>query len=103
MKALARSYVWWPSIDSHIESTVSLCDTCQSLRSAPPTVQIHPWIFPARQWSRIHVDFAGPLGGCTYLVVVVAYSKYPELVKMTSTTSSATITALRDIFSRHGL
>ena len=103
MKALARSYVWWPSIDSHIERTVSLCNTCQSLRSAPPTVQIHPWIFPARPWSRIHVDFARPIGGCTYLVVVDAYSKYPEVVKMTSTTSSATITALRDIFSRHGL
>ena len=103
MKALARSYVWWPSIDSHIERTVSLCNTCQSLRSSPPTVQVHPWIFPARPWSRIHVDFAGPVGGCTYLVVVDAYSKYPEVVKMTNTTAQATITALRDIFSRHGL
>ena len=47
MKALARSYVWWPNIDSHIERTVSSCNTCQSMRSAPPTAQIHPWIFPA--------------------------------------------------------
>ena len=102
-KSLARAYVWWPSIDSRIERTVSLCNTCQSLRSAPPTVQIHPWIFPARPWARIHEDFAGPIGGCTYLIVVDAYSKYPEVVKMPSTTSLATITALRDIFSRHGL
>ena len=103
MKAFARSYVWWPNIDSHIERTVSYCNTCQSMRSASPTAQIHPWIFPARPWSRIHVDFAGPISGCMYMVVVDAYSKFPEVVKMTNTTAQTTITALRDIFSRHGL
>ena len=65
--------------------------------------QIHPWIFPTKPWSRIHVDFAGPVSGCTYLVVVDAYSKFPEVVKMNSTTVRTTITALCDIFSRHGL
>ena len=73
------------------------------MRSDPPTAQIHPWIFPTKPWSRIHVDFAGPVSGCTYLVVVDAYSKFPEVVKMNSTTVRTTITALRDIFSRHGL
>ena len=38
-----------------------------------------------------------------YMVVVDAYSKFPEVVKMTNTTVQTTITALRDIFSRHGL
>ena len=103
MKALSRSYVWWPNIDAHIERTVSSCSTCQTMRSAPPTAQIHPWIFPARAWSRIHVDFAGPISGQMYMVVVDAYSKFPEVVKMTNITAGTTITALRDIFSRHGL
>ena len=62
-----------------------------------------PWIFPTKPWSRIHVDFAGPISGCIYLVVVDVYSKFPEVVKMNSTTVRTTITALRDIFSRHGL
>jgi len=95
MKALARSYVWWPSIDSHFERTVSSCSTCQCMS--------HPWIFPTKPWSRIHVDLAGPISGCTYLVVVDAYSKLPEVVKMNSTTVRTTITTWRDIFSRHGL
>ena len=103
MKALARSYVWWPNIDSHIERTVSSRNTCQSMRSAPPTAQMHPWIFPARPWSRIHVDFPGPISGSMYMVVVDAYGKFPEVAKMTNTTAQTTITALRDIFSRHGL
>ena len=37
------------------------------------------------------------------MVVVDAYSKFPEVVKMTSTTSTATINVLRDILSRYGL
>jgi len=49
------------------------------------------------------VDFAGPISGSMYMVVVHAYSKFPEVVKMTNTTAQTTITALRDIFSRHGL
>ncbi len=42
MKAPSRSYVWWPNIDAHIERTVSSRSTCQTVRSAPPTAQIHP-------------------------------------------------------------
>ena len=42
MKALAQSYVWWPNMDSDIELTVSSCSTCQSMRSDPSPVQIHP-------------------------------------------------------------
>ena len=90
IKAFARSYVWWPNIDSHIERTVSSCNTCQSMRSAPPTAQTHPWIFPARPWSCIHVDFAGSISGCMYMAVVDAFSKFPEVGKMTNTTAQTT-------------
>ena len=85
MKALAQSYVWWPNMDS-----VSSCSTCQSMRSNPSPVKIHPWIFPGRPWSRIHVDFAGPISSCMYLVVIDAYSKFPEVVKMSTTSAKAT-------------
>ena len=29
MKALARSFVWWPKLDSGIESLVKSCEECQ--------------------------------------------------------------------------
>ena len=103
MKGLSRSYVWWPKIDSDIEKTVSTCLVCQKIRSEPVQAPVHPWTFPSKPWSRIHIDFAGPISGTTYLVVVDAYNKFPEVVKMTSTTSTATVNALRDIFSRYGL
>ena len=37
------------------------------------------------------------------MVLVDAYIKFPEVVKMTNTTAKATVNTLRDIFSRHGL
>ena len=103
MKGISRSYDWWPKIDSDIERIVSTCLVCQKMRSDPVKAPVHPWTFPTQPWSRIHVDFAGPVSGATYLVVVDAYSKFPEIVKMTSTTAAATINALRDIFNRYGL
>ncbi|XP_020909051.1 uncharacterized protein K02A2.6 [Exaiptasia diaphana] len=100
MKALARSYLWWLNIDKDIERTVQQGRVCQSMRSNPPEAPAHPWSYPTHPWSRIHIDFAGPVAGCMYLVVVHAYSKYPEIVKMTSITSQATVAVLREIFSR---
>ena len=38
-----------------------------------------------------------------YMVVVDAYRKFPEVVKMANTTPATNINALRDIFSRHVL
>ena len=103
MKMLARSFVWWPKLDATIEDMVNSCVVCQSLRSDPPKAQVHPWTYPAHPWSRLHVDFAGPVDGKVYFVLIDAYSKFPEIVKMKSTTAEATINVLREIFSRQGL
>ena len=95
MRMLGRSYVWWPNIDNAIENTVSTCDICQSMRNEPAKSHTYPWTCPSHAWSRIHVDFAGPISNQMYFVMVDAYSKYPEVIKMSSTTSEATINVLR--------
>ena len=52
----------------------------------------------------IHGFFRQPHGRVfMWILLVDAYSKFPEVVKMNSTTSTATIKALREIFSRFGL
>ena len=43
MKALARSYIWWPRLDTDIESEVQLCVQCQSNRNIPAEAPLHPW------------------------------------------------------------
>ena len=51
----------------------------------------------------IHVDFAGPLCGNSYLIAVDAHLKWPEVMEMGSTTTVATITELRKIIASYGL
>ena len=103
MRTLAHSHVWWPNLDHDIESLVKACSQCQSVRSSPPVAPLHPWSWPTRPWQRIHVDYAGPFRGRNFLIVVDAHSKWPEVIPMVSTTSSATIHELRCLFSSFGL
>ena len=43
MKALARSYVWWPGIQTDIENMVNSCPVCQETRASPAPAPLHPW------------------------------------------------------------
>ncbi|XP_062612897.1 uncharacterized protein K02A2.6-like [Saccostrea cucullata] len=50
-----------------------------------------------------HRNFAGPFLGAMFLIMVDSHLKWPEVVKMTTTTSAHTIDVLRTVFSRNGL
>lgn len=102
MKEIARSYVWWPGMDLSIEQTVRNCQSCQQVRNPPMLAPLTPWMWPGEPWQRIHVDFAEKDKN-HYLVVVDAYSKWPEIFSMKSTTTEATINVLRTLFSRYGI
>ena len=102
-KSLARSIVWWPSIDADITSTVQSCTPCQESRGAPPHSELHPWPWTSKPWSRIHMDFAEPVKGKYVLVVVDSMSKWIEAEVMYSTAALPTIAKLRAMFAKHGL
>lgn len=101
-KALARSYVWWPGLNEDIELLVSGCTKCLENRHMPPK-NSHEWITPTRPWSRIHIDFAGPFYNKYFLILVDAYSRWPELFMVNNTTSATVIRLLRTAFATHGL
>ena len=103
MKAIARSYMWWPGLDKAVEELVRNCISCQSNRHNPAPAPLHPWIWPSQPWQRVHLDFAGPFLGRMFLVAVDAHSKWPEVVEMSSTTATKTIGVLRHIFATYGL
>ena len=79
------------------------CMQGQQSRPAPPTAPLHPWEWPPRPWSRLHLDFAGPYLGHMYLVIVDAHSKWLDVHIMQSITSAKTIEKLRTVFAIHGL
>ncbi|XP_055633465.1 uncharacterized protein K02A2.6-like [Toxorhynchites rutilus septentrionalis] len=79
MKSLARSPTS-PNIDDDVES-----------RS--PT---------SKPWDRVHIDYAGPVDGYYYLVVVDAYSKWPEIFRTRTTTTTVTLEILQETIARYG-
>ena len=103
MKELARGYFWWPGLDSDIESLSKSCSTCLENRNMPPKSPLHPWDWPNIPWYRIHVDYAGPMNGMYYLVVVDAHSKWVEIFPTSTINSNTTISILRSCFARLGL
>lgn len=102
MKKCARSYMWWPGIDKNIETLASECTACQSNQRAPPRASVPDWDRPSTPWHTVHLDFAGPIDGSTFLVIVDAYSKWVE-VRLMNKTSAAVIEALRSLFATFGL
>ena len=82
--SLARYYVWWPKIDEDIENLVKTCEPCQLNRNDPEKHSSHSWQYPSNPWERIHIDFCGPFRNHMYLIVVDAYSKWPEVTRMSS-------------------
>ena len=104
MKSLARNYVWWPKLDSEIESLVRRCETCQLNQRQPNKAVPHPWRNAQSPWERIHLDFAGPYMNGMWMIVVDSYSKWIEVVDMRHNTKAPNvIKKLRTLFARYGL
>ena len=78
--------MWWPNMDRSIEDLAKSCPDCQAVGKAPPVAPLQPWEWPSRVFQCLHIDFAGPFQGSMFLVVVDAYSKWPFVSVMQSTT-----------------
>ena len=53
MKAIARSYVWWPGLDKAIEHQVKSCKPCQKVKQSPSKAPLHPWVWQMIPWERL--------------------------------------------------
>ena len=90
-------------MDKDLEKMVQRGDTCQLHNKSPPAAPLNPWEWPEKPWTRIDIDYAGPFLGKMLLVAVDATSKWFETHITSSTTSTATVNKLREIFAQHGL
>ena len=73
------------------------------VRQNPQKADLHPWPYPEKPWSRIHVDYAGPVDNHYFLIIIDAYSKWPEIYMTKSLNTDTTISCLRNCFARFGL
>ena len=103
MKALARSYVWWPLIDKDLENVTKSCTLCLRNADNPPRMVLHPWKYPESANDRIHADFCGPIHKYMYLVITDAHSKWVDIYELTDITANSTIRVMRRYFCTWGI
>ena len=103
-KQLLPSRVWFPRIDKRVEREVTSCIPCQASintsqqdpRKTSPT--------PNDPWLEASTDFCGPFHTLEMVLVVLdAYSKYPEVEIVSSTAAGNVFPALERIFATHGI
>ena len=54
-------------------------------------------------WPKLHIDFAGPLKGEYYLIVVDSFSKWSGVMKCKNLMCSGTIRFWHELFARFSL
>ena len=97
----AKCSVWWPGISKQLTEAVSNCQVCA--RDASPRKEpLMPTPLPEYPWQVIGSDLF-VLEGNNYLLVVDYFSRYPEVIKLSSTVSATVIATLKTLFARHGI
>lgn len=104
MKTSLRAVVWWPRMDSQIETFVKRCRGCTLVAAPDPPEPMRRKQMPSGPWEDIAIDFLGPLPEGQWLLVAVDYySRYVEVSEMQQITAHDTIRELITMFSRFGI
>ena len=84
-----------------ITQLVQNCRVCakESRQGKEPLMTLE---LPKYPWQVVGTDLF-ELNKLNYLLVVDYFSRYPEVLQLTSTTSMSVISALKSVFSRHGI
>ena len=97
----AQHSMWWPNIAKALEEKVFNCPACCQYR-ATKTEPLIPSKLPVRPWQKVATDLF-EWQKSQYLLVVDYYSRFIEIAKLSSTTSTNVISHLKSIFSQHGI
>ena len=101
-KQRARQVVFWPGINSDINNVVDNCETCQRHQHNYQKEPLKPYPVPTRSWQVVGTDLC-EIKKKDYLVIVDAYSSYPEVIHLSSQSSNAVIKEMKATLARHGI
>ena len=98
-KTLLRSMVWFPNINSLVDSLISKCLPCE-LNSKGMFEPIKSSSLPKEVWDELSIDFFGPLpNGCELLVLIDDYSRNAMVEEIKTTAAKYVVPVLDNIFS----
>ena len=100
-KKHTTTLVWWPGVMHQITQLVQNCRVCakESRQGKEPSMTSE---LPKYPWQVVGTDLF-ELNKSNYLLVVDYFLKYPEVLQLTLTTPVSIISALKSVFSRHGI
>ena len=84
-----------------ISQLVQNCGVCAK-QSRPGKEPLMTSDLPKYPWQVVGTDLF-ELNRLNYLLVVDYFSRYPEVIQLTSTTSASVISPLKSVFARHGI
>ena len=101
-RSLLRSKVWFPRIDSLVDSVVKRCVPCQVATPKPSREPLQMTPLSNGSWEQISIDFC-EVAGHYVLVVIGDYSRFPEIEVVHSTSAKAVTPKLDRIFAAYGV
>ena len=98
----ARASVGWPGITQDVKRLFTNCEHCQVHKPCQRREPLIPTPLPSGPWQRVAIDLCH-FRRQKFLIVIDYYSRWIEILHVTSTTSVACIAKLKDIFARFGI
>lgn len=98
----AQETVWWPKILADIKRRIETCTFCQENKRTQRKEPLQPTPLPERPWQKVATDIC-EYKGKQYVVISDYYSRYLEILHMTTTTTDQVVQLLRAIFARFGI
>ena len=92
---------WWPGYCEDVETFVARCGKCSGMKGKPSVM--HTWPKENAPWHRVHMDHAYIKEVGLILILVDAYSGWPEAVWVKDRSAETVKTVLRAIFARLGV
>ena len=101
-KRRARDVLYWPGMNGQIAQLITRYDICQIFRKAQWKEPMIGHEIPDRPWQKVSLDVLEHEDE-NYLTLCYYYSKFFEVTKLSSTTSTSAIKHLKPHFARHGI
>ncbi|XP_013396158.1 uncharacterized protein K02A2.6-like [Lingula anatina] len=101
-KQRAREVMFWPGMNMEIENMVRDCINCSEYQNRLPAEPLKPTVPPDLPYTEVGCDIFY-FGAKKYLLLIDYYSKYIDVVELNAATTTATINAIKYVFSCHGI
>ena len=101
-RSLLRSKVWFPRMESLVDTIVKCFVPCQVATPKPSREPLQMTPLPNGPWEQTSIDFC-EVAGHYILVVIDDYSRFPEIEVVHSTSAKAVIPKLDRTFAAYGV